>query len=635
MRRGVLLAAAVIVSFLFAGCNKYYLAKGDREYQNLRYATAIDNYRKYLVKTDDPSVRLKIADACVKINHLREATEELEKVRLSKVVNEDYWLVQGRVLMEQGKYDSAETAFRKYLEKKPNDKEAENLCLSCSWIYSKMQDTGHYELRPIALEGLKNYFSATPYKNGIIFTANADKPGRYAKDPKNDEGYLNLYYTEKDNSGNWKTPTKVEGEASGYYHESCACVNPESDQLFFTRSESFDTKLKNTSEKDANLKIFFADMKDGAWKGLTAFPFNSEKYSVAQPAVSSKQKLFFFVSNQPGGAGGTDLYFSMMSGNGFTEPVNLGPSVNTPGNEMFPWYNEADSSLYFSSEGHNNFGGLDIFKVKIVDGKASTVENLGFPVNSSKDDYGYVMTSEAGYISSNRSGADKLYEVKVVPAKVTLTGSITTEHQTIPLADVTIEVTNKSTGEKKKYQSNGQGEYEIELTAGSDYRLYASKEQFYTSKPADVSTSGIKKPMSIVVDFDLEQIILEKVVLLPQVYYPAGKWNLMEEGKLALDIMAEILKANPEIAIEIGSHTDSRANDGFNLKLSERRAKEAVEYLVKKGIEPGRLSWKGYGETQLLNHCDNSTFCSDDEHSINRRTEFKVTQITRDIYSKK
>lgn len=635
MRRGFILSAALIMMSMFSACNRMYLAKADKDFENLRYNAAIENYKKYLVKNDDPTVRMKVVEACIKSNHIKEAIDELSRIREQRSNSGNYWLLQGRLLMEQGKYDSAEVAFKRHLEQQPNDQEAGKLCENCSWISSMMHDTGNYEIRQINFDGLKTYFSASPYKNGIIFTANTDEKGR-ALDPKTGEAYLNLFYSEKDDRGVWLKPTMLQGDVNSYYHESCACVNPESEELFFTRSNSIDRK--QLAKKDAgSQKIFLAKHENNSWKGLNPFPYNSEKYSVAQPSIAAGKKLFFFVSDMPGGAGGTDIYFSTMYGPGFTEPVNLGNLVNTAGNEMFPWYDEADSCLYFSSEGHQNFGGLDVFKVKFVDGKPGEVKNLGFPINSSKDDFNYLINKErsTGYISSNRSGSDKLYEVKVIPPAVTITGRITTNKKELEIEQAFIDIINKESGEKVRVLSDAKGRYTARINADSQYRIYAGKDSYFMSSPTEISGGGLNKNSEVNIDFDLEEIIIDKPMTLQNLYYGLNESELNAESKRELDKLAELLRNNPQIAVEVGSHTDARSEDSYNLELSEKRARAAVEYLINKGINKERISGKGYGETRLLNNCGNSVNCSDEQHALNRRTEFKVTRILNEPSSLK
>lgn len=626
MKRGILLVA-VIMAAIFAGCNNYHLAKGDEHYQKLQYQAAIENYRKYLRSNEDPQVRLRLAESCMKINKFHEAFEELGKVRRQNDP-QNYWLFKGRSFMEAGRYDSAEVAFKNYLNKNPKDFIADELCKTCTWAYSQMNDTGYFEVRPIMIKGLTNYFSATHYKNGVIFTAS-----RLKAEKSGTEKDFNLYYLEKDSTGEYKEPVMLDGDVNGDYNETCPCLNPDDGQLVFARSSKKNLKEVNLQ---SNLKILFANYKEGGWKDIREFPYNDQRYSVGHPSVSGKNQLFFFVSDKPGGNGGSDIYYSIMTGGGFSEPQNLGSAVNTAFNEMFPWYNETDSCLYFSSEGHQNFGGLDIFRVKFIDGKPGVVQNLGFPVNSSKDDFSYLLEKggKSGYFSSNRSGNDRLYEVRVLNPKVVLKGMIT-EPDFDPLADVNVNIIDQESGNKKTVVTNAQGIYECELELEKTYIIEALKPNYFLEDPIQVSTAGITKHKTILADFKLSAIELDKAMILDQLYYDINSWEVSDESKNEMNKLVEILKNNPNVTVEIGSHTDSRADDVFNLKLSAKRARSVVDFMISQGVSEHQLIWKGFGETRLLNRCENGVECSESDHALNRRTEFKVVKIDDQISADK
>jgi outer membrane protein OmpA-like peptidoglycan-associated protein len=376
-----------------------------------------------------------------------------------------------------------------------------------------------------------------------------------------------------------------------------------------------------------NLKIFKATLVNGTWQNLEELPFNSDDYSVGHPALTPCCHTLYFVSDMPGGYGGTDIYRTDFVDGEWTEPVNLGPEVNTAGNEMFPYYAE-DGALYFSSDAHNSMGGLDVFITYDNGDRWATPENLNYPINSFKDDFGFIINQEerTGFVSSSRAEEDKIYAFKNVDPTFNLIGFAHIINTDTPVAGVTAELTNSETGSVVTATSDEKGHFKVPLDAESAYTILCKKKGVF-ARSDKLSTKGLKYSQDFYADFAVEEIVIDKPIVLENIYYDFDKWDIRPDAAIELNKLVKLLQDNPTIHIEMGSHTDVRGSDTYNEVLSGKRAHAAVEYLISKGIDQERLTWKGYGESVLVNECSDGVECSEEKHQENRRTEFKVKKL--------
>ncbi|HEY4800228.1 MAG TPA: OmpA family protein, partial [Bacteroidia bacterium] len=567
--------------------------------------------------------RVNLAHAYRLTNDSKKAEQEYARVLSipgSDPINTFYY---AKLLMEQGKYDEARKEFKTYLEKEPNDIVAKMLLTSCNSVASYTIDTTLYSLKLVDMKNVASIFGCVSYKNGIVCTAEKDVKLNSKKNPWTGKSYLDLYFSQKDKDGKWIAPQLLKGEINGQYHEGPATFNKAGDVVYFTRSNYYKYKLRKSSRNENNLKIFRAELVNGKWTNLEELPFNSDEYSCGHPCLAPDEKTLYFISDMPGGYGGTDIYLSYFDGMKWSQPMNLGPEVNTPGNEMFPFAYE-DGSFYFASDAHNSMGGLDVFVTSYNGKKWLQPENLNYPLNSTKDDFAFVLTdASSGYVSSNRSDTDRVYQFSKFPPKFFLEGTVTESKNNTPLANATVKIL----GNKKIVLStNSLGKYRTPLDPETDYTVLASMKDYF-SRSEDVTTVGEKYSKNFYVNFNLNEMVIDKPIVLKNIYYDFDKWAIRADASKELDILVKTLNDNPTIKIEMGSHTDCRAGDQYNLVLSDKRAKAAVEYLIARGINAKRLTWKGYGESRPVNKCVNGVPCTEEEHQMNRRTEFKVVKI--------
>ncbi len=608
-------------------CMNYHIRKGNRSFENLAYSDAIKQYENVYPESTNADVAINLADAYYKTSQIAFAEGIYAKLISHGNKTPKIYFEFARTLMANGKYPLAAEYFKKYLQIYPTDPVAKMLLGSCNSISERYRDTSLFVLKPIIKDEFVNTFSIIDYQNGAVFVADKEVFSGRKTSAWTGNSYLDLYTMKRDVEGNWLSPELLQGDINGRFHEGPATFSTDGNSVYFTRSNYTKRKLQVNEENENNLKIFKATLIDGKWKKLEEFPFNSDDYSIGHPSLSDDGKTLYFISDMPGGYGGTDIYKSTFENNTWSKPENLGPIINSKGNEMFP-YIHIDNALYFSSDAHNSMGGLDVF-ITYFNGKTwAQPENLNYPLNSVKDDFGFSLSHDdkTGFVTSSRTNGDKMYTFDKLPPTFNFFGIAREKGTQIPVEGVIVEVTNSKTGEIASIKSDVKGNFKLKLSPNAEYNLYCTKFGCF-SKTDKISTVGLKYSEDFYADFEVEPIVIDKPIVLENIYYDFDKWNIREDAAIELNKLVRILKDNPKIDIEMGSHTDSRGSDQYNLVLSEKRAHAAVDYLISCGIEPRRLTYRGYGETVHINQCKNGIECSEDEHQKNRRTEFKVKKV--------
>lgn len=387
----------------------------------------------------------------------------------------------------------------------------------------------------------------------------------------------------------------------------------------------------------SNLKIYSAVMDGrfglGKWE---EFMYNSNQYSVAHPSITSDGEMLYFVSDMPGGFGGTDIYRCLKLEDGtWGLPINLGNTINTSGDEMYPYIAPQGNTLYFSSTGHSIFGGLDLNKAeKTRYHKFLKPENLGPPFNTAQDDFGLRFNDNygtEGFFNSNRTegsgGADVYlfsYQNNMVcrdPIK-NFKMTVIDKKTRKPIPYVNLKMTVKADGRVYENMTDENGEVNLTVEGCNDFDVEATRD-FYLNNL--FYYDGFRKSVTI----ELDKKELNNIMELENVYYELGKFEVPSRSITQLEKLAILIKKNPDIKIELSSHTDSRGDDEFNFNLSQKRADHMVDFLVKQGVNSSQLISKGYGESKLLNNCGNDVVCDDEQHEQNRRTEIKIVEITK------
>ncbi len=514
-----------------------------------------------------------------------------------------------------------------------------------------------YQVKALDFNSNAADYAPVLYKdNQLVFTS--DRKGSTGEDVYNWTGnaFSDLFVVNLESN----TVNSFDNRLNTPDNEGTAIFNKDFTEMYFTRC--FGGK-----KEDSYCKIMMSAWRNDAWSAPRAVEFTQENINYGHPALSADGKQLYFSCNHPEGWGGYDIWVSEKTTAGWDEPKLLGRAVNTIGNEKFP-YLDADT-LYFSSDFHPGMGGLDIFKTyKMGNGNWAPPYNLKPPLNSGGDDFGFVVDYEAkkekgvlqlGYFTSTRAeglGNDDIYRFeKIIPPplpvvekpvkKETVARKIlldvfvlekiyedpTNPNSRIlgrkPLQEAKLEA--KFGKENKAFITNEEGLVTIELAKDAEYNFLASKQNYLTNT-GNFSARGIgEDPDNPVQRFEVEiildKIFLNKEIRLENIYYDLDKWDIRKDAEPTLNALAENLKLNPNIRIQLSSHTDCRASDSYNELLSQRRAQAAVDYLIARGIDASRLTAKGYGESQPEDACICNR-CSEDQHQLNRRTTFKIIE---------
>jgi outer membrane protein OmpA-like peptidoglycan-associated protein/tetratricopeptide (TPR) repeat protein len=620
----------LILAVLLSGCAGYHIRQGNRMYDDLAYSMAIQEYQKGLSKKDFPAARIKLAESYRKLNDLQHAEEAFAKAVQYPEIQPVNKLHFAQILMRNGKYDQAKIYFDQYLASYPNDTAVQQLRMSCDSITAWMADSIKYSVQTTSLNSGQSNFAPVWYKEGVVFATDRGKGKTYEWTGR---PFLEMYYAKGSTDKGFSAPVGLSGDVNGVYHDGPATFTSTGDTIYFTRNNYVKKKVKQSYADEVNLKIYGAVRKDTTWKDLKEFDYNSNDYSTGHPTLSHDGNTMYFVSDMPGGLGGTDIWKCEKINGVWSKPVNLGNAVNTPYNELFPvlWH---DTLLYFSSEGHKNFGGLDIFQSSNKTGAWSDAKNVGYPLNSSYDDFGIAMNDSgtAGLFSSNRNTQnttqDNIYSFVVNDLRFNLEGIAVEKQSQLPIEDVRVELVNKKTGQKEYAMTGPDGKFKFKLDPETEYSIMGTKDMYFTNTET-VSTVGKKQSedMFVKLKLELERIIVNKPIVLENIYYDLDKYDIRPDAAAGLDKLVTIMNDNPGISIELSSHTDSRADDHYNDVLSQRRADAAVNYIIAHGISSSRITAKGYGERQLVNECKNGVACTEEQHQANRRTEFKVVSL--------
>lgn len=555
----------------------------------------------------------------------------------------------GKTLQSEGKYSNASDAYMTYLQFNPGDKIAREGLSGCRLaLDAKDKPHTRYVVREAKVFNTKRAdFSpmfADKNFDRLYFTSTSEKSTGEKRSEITGMKRGDIYFSTKNEQGQWQTPKPVEGDLNSEADEGIISFSPDGQTMYLTRARKSETE-------DTSVEIYTSRRSDATWSTPQKVEINTDSLAaVGHPAVSPDGTYLYFCSDMQGGYGGLDIWRINLNNKG-ARPVNMGPEINTPGNEMFP-YLRNDSLLYFSSDGHPGFGGLDLFKASPNStGEFWNVENLGLPMNSNGDDFGITFgEGESGYFSSNRGdirGYDHIYSFELPDIRISISGYVIDKDEE-PVPGAVIRIVGDD-GSNQKQVARDDGSFNFSLDRGVRYVMKAGAPG-YLSLKQEFTSDESEEDADYIIDFILAAIHKPQVV--ENIFYDFDKATLRPESKVALDEIAAMLNDNPRITIEMGAHTDRKGSEEYNIRLSERRAKSVIDYLVAAGINPARLTPKGYGkstpktvtkrisreypqfpEGTVLSEEYILTLSPEDQEAadqINRRTEFRVLSLDFD-----
>jgi peptidoglycan-associated lipoprotein len=613
------------------------------------YYSAIDLYKNLYnsltEKTGKAEILFKIAECYRLVSESRQAELWYNKSISKNISNPLAYLYIAEAQKMNLKYEEAKENFKKYKELVPNDSRAEDGIRSCELAQKWMDNPSGYQVDNMKFFNSKqNDFGpayATADYSSVYFTSSRDGSTGNAISGVTGQNFADIYFSKVDRKGTWSEPIPLGENINTEFDEGSPSLSKDFKSLYFTRCE----KAKN---KNFGCQIYYSELEGEGWGKSKRIELASDSVIIAHPALSVDELTLYFVSDMDGGQGGKDLWKATRGSKGeeWGKPENLGAQINTSGDEVYP-YVHADGTLYFSSNGHLGMGGLDIYKAKQKADGSWSIENMGYPVNSNFDDFGITFQNEQekGFFSSNRSpkGDDDIFAFSLPPLKFNVIGTVKDEKTEQPIADATVKSIS-SDGITIDSKTDKTGTFRFMLKPNTDYVFVASREGYLNGKERE-TTKGLDHSRDFKTLIQLASIA--KPIELPNIFYDFAKWDLRPESMVALDKLVETLNDNPNITIELMSHTDSRGSDADNLVLSQKRAQSVVDYLIQKGIAADRLQAKGYGESEpktvdkkiadqytylkegtvLTEIFINSLTDADLQeiaHQINRRTEFKV-----------
>lgn len=724
----VLLLATMARSFAQGNADPY-IREADRHFQQMSYARAAGLYRTATeLGAVNEHVTKRLAECSLRLGDTVEA-ERWYAVVVKFLNREPIDLYNyAEALKSNGHYEEAEQWMDRYLA--VTQPEGGNRRSNLTGFARKFTlDQERFTVRAVGINTSYSDFGTAWLGQGrVVFTSSRNEPGIIERRAAwNAQPFLDLFTAEVTPAGDLVDPRLLEGSVNTKYHEGPATASTSGDVIWFTRNNYFKGRAHKSQQGVSRLGLFKARMGAHGFGSEEQFLFNNSEVSIAQPALSPEGRKLYFISDMPGGFGGTDLYVCEDNGGQWGEPQNLGPAINTPFNESFPFM-AADGSLYFCSNGHPGLGGIDIYKAsKGSDGAYASALNLGAPVNGPKDDFSFIIDAlgKRGFFSSNRPGGmgdDDIYAFEMLAPleeRFLCTGVVVDDEYETPVSDVEVLLLELDGDLVASTRTDAKGEYTFGIRKDLAYRIVArmkgryeaeqhlstenierqqivtrdlhlvsdagvwlrgavgekgklgfvdgatvtvvnlesfyseteptgaggdidmrlqSNEEFeviiekpgYFSMSIPVSTIGMKQgiiDLNAARQLELEPIVPDQPIALKYIRWANNSATLDPQARTELDALAERLKVNPGVSIEIGVHSDARGQAEELLRLTQQRADAIATYLRGKSINKDRIRARGFGATRLQNHCASGVQCTEEEHAANRRNEYTVISV--------
>lgn len=651
MLRTATYVAILASTFVLTACGGPKLSEAKAQYDRGEYFDAAKTYRKIYNKLTKKEERKQRGEVAYQLGlcHSRLRQNARAAAAFQNAIRYGWedstvYLQLARELHADGKYAQAITAYETYLQWKPGDKLAADGLAGAKMGQSKALQTRYVVKAAKLFNSRRSDYAPmfdSPELDRLYFTSTNEKASGSKRSEITGMKNGDIFVATKNERGEWNRPEAVEGELNSELDEGIVSFSPDGQTMYLT-------KARREPSANTGVEIYTSQRSDAKWSAPVKYEITADTLSsYGHPAVSPDGNWLYFTSDMPGGSGGKDIWrVNIKERAGSLE--NLGEWINTPGDEMFP-YMRTDSVLYFASDGHPGFGGLDIFRAEMTPSGGWNVTNMGRPVNSAGDDFGITFgKGESGFYSSNRGdarGYDHIYSFELPELKITISGWVIDKDDE-PVPNAVIRIVG-SDGSNQKQVARKDGSFSFPLDRGVSYVMMAGAKGYLNARQ-EFTSEYTEEDADYGVDFVLSSIT--KPVVVENIFYDFDRASLRPESKKALDELAQVLRDNPNVTIEMASHTDRHGSEKYNLDLSSRRARSVIDYLISVGISPDRLQSQGYGKSRpktvtkriakeypqfkegdvLTEDFINALEKEEDREAadqINRRTEFQVLSI--------
>jgi outer membrane protein OmpA-like peptidoglycan-associated protein/tetratricopeptide (TPR) repeat protein len=646
MKDNNIVYSLLLCVFFFQGsAQKIILVKAEKDYDHYAYVDAIDNYKKVAEKGyQDEKIFQKLGNAYYFKGELPQALKWYDELFMLYPNQEPEYLYRySQALKSAGNYAKADQMLEQFNAKSGNDKRGALFIDNKNYLEEIKANSDRFQVVDAGVNSNFSDYGSSFLGNKLVFASARDTGGVSKKVFKwTNKAFTNLYWSEMKPDGEMGKPERFERNINSKFNESTPVFTQDGKTMYFTRNNFLEGKRGRDTNKNTLLKLYKATLdEEGNWTTVTELPFNSDDYSVAHPALSVDEKTLYFASDMPGTLGQSDLFRVKINVDGeYGKPENLGPAINTEGRETFPFVS-ADNELYFASDGRPGLGGLDVYMAKIdADGGFYGIQNVGEPINSNQDDFAFLINSKNrnGFFTSNREGGkgyDDIYrfvENKKTACEQMLLGLVTDLDSGKIVVGAKLSLFDKDFKSLQVTQTDEKGYYSFPVECEKTYYVRTEKDDYLT-KEGSVKTQNYtgSNDFPVVLEKRIKPIVvgtdLAKTLDIPIIYFDLDKSFIRKDATFELAKVVVVMQEFPEMKIEVRSHTDSRQTAKYNEKLSDKRAKATVAWLVKNGIDSSRIIGKGYGESQLVNHCADGVTCTEEEHQANRRSEFIIISI--------
>ncbi|MEE9361984.1 MAG: OmpA family protein [Cellulophaga sp.] len=636
-----------IISFLMlcflSNAQKSEIKKAENSFNQGSYTDAIIRYKRLINKgnTSEEAFR-NLGDAYYySANYIAASTWYKKLFELETVTtNDEYIFRYAMSLKSLGEYEKSDQLMVKFSKQNPSDSRAQKFLAMPDYLQQISEYSGRVAIKNMALNSNASDFAPSINKNRLIF-ASARDSGLIASNlnKRDNKPFHKLYVTTVNNQTESLKVTKFSKQLDTKAPETTTVFSKDGKTLYFTRNSIKNGNFSRDKDGLNRTKIYRSRFMNGKWSQIEELPFNGNGYSVAHPALSPNEKKLYFASDMPGTIGLSDLFSVELYEDGtFGQPINLGSEINTSGRDTFPFVS-ASNTLYFASDGQIGLGGLDVFATQLNDKKQYCIVNIGTPINSKADDFAFIIDekNKAGYFSSNREGGqgdDDIYSFnETIPLLIKysepIQGFVRNIKNGEALANTTITVFNSNSKiiGKSISDDNGRFKFDVKYKSGT-YQIITKKEGFQSAdEPFTMAISRSNTNLTLKMTALMAAVGTNLIQYLntDPVLFKLNEHTLSPAGKVSLSHVADYILKFPETHISIHAHTDASGAESYNLLLSSKRAKSTMEYLIQLGVNTNKLTYKGFGETQLLHDCNDLKNCTHDENQKNRRSECIVS----------